>query len=99
MAKAKFRSQPKVNYAARLNAARKAESYERTRRLISLEYQFMTVMLNREFGFGRERLLRAQNALNAVHEEYADAVYGVDGEYANGALEREVNRIMRETNE
>ena len=83
-------------YAKKLNAAKKQQDRERTRYIIQLEYDLMTVMLNRTFGFGRDRLIKACEALNALHAEFADAVFDIDTDYAEGALKRAVDQIMGE---
>lgn len=81
-------------YAMKLNAAKKQIDKERTRYIIQLEYDLMTVMLNRTFGFGKDRIAKACEALNALHEEYADAIISADGDYATDALKRAVDQIM-----
>lgn len=81
-------------YAKRLNAAKLQMERDRARYIIQTEYNLMTIMLNREFGFGRDRIIKAQEALNALHTEFADAVFSTDGEYANGVLRRTVAQIM-----
>lgn len=81
-------------YAKRLNAAKHQMERDRARYIIQTEYDLMTIMLNREFGFGRDRIIKAQEALNALHTEFADAVFSADGEYANGVLRRTVAQIM-----
>lgn len=81
-------------YAKRLNAAKIQIERDRTRYIIQTEYDLMTIMLNREFGFGRDRIVKAQEALNALHTEFADAVFSTDGDYAHGVLKRAVAQIM-----
>lgn len=81
-------------YAKRLNATKHQMERDRARYIIQTEYDLMTIMLNREFGFGRDRIIKAQEALNSLHAEFADEVFSTDGDYAHGVLKRAVAQIM-----
>lgn len=55
----------------------------------------MTVALNEEFGFGRDRLIRLENAFNKLYEEYGELVAG-DIQYGSKKLNERVKQIMKE---
>lgn len=55
----------------------------------------MTVVLNDEFGFGKDRLLRLQDAFNEKFDEYGDLVL-CDTNYGSKKLNDRVKQIMRE---
>ena len=54
-----------------------------------------TVALNNVFGFGRERLLKLQDEVGKLFNEYADKVMD-STDYGNKVLTNRVNEIMRE---
>lgn len=55
----------------------------------------MTVALNDEFGFGRDRLLRLEKRFNDLYQEYGLMVAG-DISYGNAKLKERVSQIMKE---
>lgn len=57
--------------------------------------EIMTVALNDEFGFGRDRLKRVEKRFNEVFIEYGLAVMD-DATHGNIKLKRRVAQIMRE---
>lgn len=54
----------------------------------------MTVVLNDEFGFGKDRLLRLQDAFNEKFDEYGELVAG-DIQYGSKKLNERVKQIMK----
>ena len=55
----------------------------------------MTIALNDEFGFGRDRLMKLEKRFNELFEEYGCLVKD-DISYGNRKLTDRVNQIMKE---
>ena len=53
----------------------------------------MTIALNDEFGFGRDRLLKLEKTFNSLFEEYGCLVTD-DVSYGNKKLKERVDKIM-----
>ena len=62
---------------------------------IDITLWLMTIALNEEFGFGRGRLLKLQDAFEKNFKEY-EASIDDDVIYGNAKLKRKINKIMRE---
>ena len=62
---------------------------------IDISLWLMTIALNEEFGFGRGRLLKLQDAFEKNFKEY-EASIDDDVIYGNAKLKRKINKIMRE---
>lgn len=62
---------------------------------IDMTLWIMTIALNEEFGFGRSRLLKLQDAFEKLANEYAESIDD-DLIYGNAKLKRKINKIMRE---
>lgn len=63
-------------------------------RLLTTIYQASAVALNEEFGFGKDRIERFRNALDATICEYGVCMDSVDVDYADGKLEQVYQQIM-----
>lgn len=61
---------------------------------IDISLWLMTIALNEEFGFGRGRLLKLQDAFVKLFKEYEASIDDVI--YGNAKLKRKINKIMRE---
>lgn len=55
----------------------------------------MTIALNDEFGFGRERLKKLEKRFNALFNEYGYLVMD-DIAYGNAKLKERIEQIMKE---
>lgn len=55
----------------------------------------MTIALNDEFGFGRERLKKLEKRFNELFNEYGYLVMG-DIAYGNAKLKERIEQIMKE---
>lgn len=53
------------------------------------------IALNREFGFGKERLLRCKETVQQLYIQYADALQ-TDFDYGDEIIDREIRKIMGE---
>ena len=62
---------------------------------IDISLRLITIALNEEFGFGRGRLLKLQDAFEKNFKEY-EASIDDDVLYGNAKLKRKINKIMRE---
>ncbi len=62
---------------------------------IDISLWLMTIALNEEFGFGRGRLLKLQDAFVKLFKEYEESIDD-DVIYGNAKLKRKINKIMRE---
>lgn len=60
--------------------------------------QIMTIALNDEFGFGRDRLLKLEKTFNSLFEEYGCLVTD-DISYGNKKLKERVEKIMGKEDE
>ena len=71
-------------YAAKMMAAKGAVTI----------YQASAIALNDQFGFGRERISRFRDAMEAVINEYGVLMDGADADYADGKLANRYESIM-----
>lgn len=90
----------KNQYAAKLMAYKAAltmdEKKQLVRRNLTTIYQGAAIALNREFGFGAERIARFRDALDKTLCEYGVEQDNNDTEYADATLEEAYLRIMGE---
>ena len=90
----------KNQYAAKLMAYKAAltmdEKKALVRRNLTTIYQGAAIALNREFGFGAERIARFRDALDKTLVEYGVEQDNNDTEYADATLEEAYLRIMGE---
>ena len=94
MPKTRFKSRPKANYAVRLNAAKNQLLTDQVMAIMERDVRLTLIVLNREFGFGRERLWRFVDCWKATTMGFADDAVDVDAQYADDSIEREIKRIL-----
>ena len=80
------------NYLANLMRKKKIDAFNSA---MACCMEIMTVALNDEFGFGKDRLKRLEKRFNEVFVEYGLLVMD-DVKYGNTKLKRRVAQIMRE---
>lgn len=94
---------PRNAYAAKLLAAKEAITKEERSRIIhrtiNTLYQASAVVLNEQFGFGKERVERFRDALNDTVEEYGTLIDGADVDYADDKLLQRYQQIMGAPND
>lgn len=85
-------------YAAKMMAAKGAVTQRQksvlVNRCITTIYQASAIALNDQFGFGRERISRFRDAMEAVINEYGVLMDGADADYADGKLANRYESIM-----
>lgn len=83
-----------VQLMATKAALTKAEKDELTARNLTHWYMASAIALNAAFGFGRERIDKFRDTMNAVMDEFGGAIDDTDRDFAEGKLEQRYAQIM-----
>ena len=85
-------------YLARIGQAKNEAALSAHRFTRQLMVDLVYITLNREFGFGADRLERLAVALRKTYDEYADLWNGdtMDTEYSRGVLDSKLRQIFGE---
>ena len=93
----------KNSYAVKLMAAKAAVAREERKRIIdrtiTTVYLAAVVVLNEGFGFGRNRIEKFKDLLDATVQEYGALIDGADVDYADDKLLQRYRQIMGEPDE
>lgn len=88
----------KSGYVKKLQQQRSEDSYQNFIMARQLMIDLLTIVLNREFGFGKVRLRRMWDAFATMHNEFV-TVWNADSkdiEYTKEVLDRELQKICGE---
>lgn len=88
----------KNNLAKQMKAQIQKVKLETFNAAMAVFMKIMTVVLNEEFGFGKDRLLRLENKFNERFEEFGGMVME-DILYGSKKLDERVKQIMKEDRE
>lgn len=85
-------------YAKKLKQQRNEDSYTNYVMARQLMVDILTIVLNREFGFGAKRLRRMWDAFSKLHDQFCNVWNGdsKDLEYTKTVLDRELKAICGE---
>lgn len=85
-------------YLARIEQAKHDAALREHRFTRQLMVDLVYITLNREFGFGADRLERFAKAVRETYDEYADIWNGdtADTEYARETMDRTLRQIFGE---
>lgn len=93
----------KNSYAVKLMAAKATVTREERKRIIdrtiTTVYLAAVVVLNEGFGFGRNRIEKFKDLLDATVQEYGALIDGADVDYADDKLLQRYRQIMGEPDE
>ena len=86
----------KSGYLDRIEQARREAFFTTQRFTKQLILDQAAIVLNREFGFGADRLKRFAEAMNAIYSDYSDIWNGdtKDVEYSKSAMDRALQQIF-----
>ncbi len=85
-------------FMKRIQAAKHIDNQRLLQSAINHDSALWMIALNREFGFGKTRLRRCKEAVEALYEEYG-AGLNTDFIYGDEIIDREIRRLFEEESE